>query len=331
MSLSIVVPVYNEEESLKILYKEISEVIASIDVDLELIFIDDGSTDASWSIIADLAREDARVRGIRFRRNFGKAAALDVGLHAATNPIVMTMDADLQDDPREIPDFLRLVDEGYDCVSGWKKTRHDPWHKVIPSRIFNKMVSSLTGVKLHDHNCGMKIYRREIFDEIRLYGELHRFIPSLVAARGWKVGEKVVHHRARKFGHSKYGFNRFIKGFLDLLSVKFVTQYGTRPQHFLGTVGICSFAVGSLTLLWLAFRWTLARLPLVGTGAYTLSGRPAVVYSAALMLFGAQLLSIGFIAELIVHQHHRVSREYSIKERTDPPEESNADAERRQS
>ena len=188
---------------------------------------------------------------------------------------------------------------------------------MIPSHVFNKMVSRLTGVNLHDHNCGMKCYRREIFDEITLYGELHRFIPALAGARGWKVGEKVVNHRARKFGHSKYGFTRFIKGFLDLLSVKFVTSYGTRPQHFLGTVGMCSFGIGALTLLWLATRWVLARIPFLGLASYTLSGRPAVVYSAALLLFGAQVLSIGFIAELVVSQNLRRSREYSVKERTD--------------
>lgn len=315
--LSIVIPVYNEEESLDILYGEINEVVGKLGADLELIFVDDGSTDKSWSIIASLAKKDPRVRGFRFRRNFGKAAGLDVGLHAATKPIVMTMDADLQDDPHEIPDFLRLMDEGFDCVSGWKRRRHDPWHKVLPSHIFNWMVSRLTGVKLHDHNCGMKCYRREIFDEITLYGELHRFIPVLAGARGWKVGEKVVNHRARKFGHSKYGFNRFIKGFLDLLSVKFVTSYGTRPQHFLGTVGLCSFGVGTLALLWLATRWVLARIPLLGLAEYSLSGRPAVVYSAAALVFGAQILSIGFIAELAVSQNHRVAREYSIKEKTD--------------
>lgn len=315
--LTVVVPVFNEEESLRTLYGEIDEVVRSLGLNLELVMIDDGSTDSSWSIIAELAQKDPRVRGIRFRRNFGKAAALDAGLHAATSPIVMTMDADLQDDPHEIPDFLRLMNEGYDCVSGWKKTRHDPWHKVIPSHVFNKMVSRLTGVNLHDHNCGMKCYRREIFDEITLYGELHRFIPALAGARGWKVGEKVVNHRARKFGHSKYGFTRFIKGFLDLLSVKFVTSYGTRPQHFLGTVGMCSFGIGALTLLWLATRWVLARIPFLGLASYSLSGRPAVVYSAALLLFGAQVLSIGFIAELVVSQNLRRSREYSVKERTD--------------
>ena len=310
---SLVVPVYNEEESLRILYGEIDEVTKSLGARLELIFVDDGSTDSSWSIIEELVKRDERVRGIRFRRNFGKSAALDVGFKAATLPIVITLDADLQDDPREIPDFLQRLGTAYDVISGWKKRRHDPWHKVLPSRVFNWMVSSLTGVKLHDHNCGMKCYRREIFDEVTLYGELHRFIPVLAAARGYRVGEKVVNHRARKFGSSKYGFNRFVKGFLDLLSVKFVTGYGQRPQHFLGTVGLTSSFVGGLTLCWLALRWFLARIPALGLAEYHLSDRPAVVYSAALMLLGAQLLSIGIVAELIVSYQNRKGREYSVK------------------
>lgn len=310
---SLVVPVYNEEESLRILYSEIDEVAKSLNANIELIFVDDGSTDSSWSIIEELAKMDARVRGIRFRRNFGKAAALDVGFKSATLPIVMTLDADLQDDPHEIPEFLQLLDSGLDVVSGWKRTRHDPWHKVLPSRVFNWLVSSLTGVRLHDHNCGMKCYRREIFDEITLYGELHRFVPVLAAARGYKVGEKVVQHRARQYGQSKYGLNRFVKGFLDLLTVKFVTGYGQRPQHLLGTVGLSSFFIGALTLCWLALRWFLARIPLLGLAEYHLSGRPAVVYSAALMLLGAQFLSIGVVAELIVSYQNRRGREYSIK------------------
>ncbi|MDO5308253.1 MAG: glycosyltransferase family 2 protein [Planctomycetia bacterium] len=311
--ITIVVPVYNEEESLRILHDQIKSVITKLDANLELIFIDDGSTDKSWSIISELSANDACVRGIRFRRNFGKAAALDVGFKKATKPIVMTLDADLQDDPEEIPDFLRLIDSGYDVVSGWKKKRHDPWHKVGPSRVFNWLVSSMTGVKLHDHNCGMKCYRREIFDEITLYGELHRFVPVLAAARGYKVGEKIVQHRARKFGVSKYGFNRFIKGFLDLLTVSFVTGYGQRPQHLLGTVGLSSFAIGALTMLWLAFRWVISRvIPFLPI--YNLSGRPAVVYSAALMLLGAQFLSTGVVAELFISYQNRKGREYSIKE-----------------
>lgn len=310
---SLVIPVFNEEESLSILYDEIVAVASAQDANIEIVFVDDGSTDSSWSIIEKLSQNDPRVRGIRFRRNFGKAAALDVGFREASLPIIMTLDADLQDDPQEIPDFLRLLDSGFDVVSGWKKTRHDPWHKVLPSRVFNAMVSRLTGVKLHDHNCGMKCYRREIFDEVTLYGELHRFVPALAAARGYKVGEKVVQHRARKFGRSKYGVNRFIKGFLDLLTVKFITGYGQRPQHFLGTVGLSAFGLGAATLLWLALRWTLARLPFLGLAEYHLSGRPAVVYSAALMLLGAQFLSIGAIGELVVSYQNRKGREYSVK------------------
>ena len=313
--LSLVVPVYNEEESLTTLYDEIVAVAETLDAEIELIFVDDGSTDSSWAIIAALAERDSRVIGVRFRRNFGKADALDVGFRTATKPIVMTLDADLQDDPKEIPDFLKLLDSGYDVVSGWKKKRHDPWHKVLPSRVFNAMVSRLTGVKLHDHNCGMKCYRREIFDEITLYGELHRFVPALAAARGFKVGEKVVEHRARKFGVSKYGFNRFIKGFLDLLTVKFVTSYGQRPQHLLGTIGLTSFAVGAVTMCWMAIHWILARIPCLGLAEYHLGGRPAVVYSAALLLLGAQFLSVGVVAELVVSYQNRKGREYSIKER----------------
>ncbi len=310
---SLVVPVYNEEESLRELYKEIVDVAESQNAQIELIFVDDGSNDSSWSIISDLASKDARVRAVRFRRNFGKAAALDVGCKSATKPIIMTLDADLQDDPKEIPDFLRLLDSGYDVVSGWKKRRHDPWHKVLPSRVFNWLVGAITGVKLHDHNCGMKCYRREIFDEITLYGELHRFVPVLAASRGYKVGEKIVQHRARKFGVSKYGFERFVKGFLDLLTVKFVTGYGQRPQHILGSVGLASFVVGAATLFWLALRWIVARLPFLALAEYNLSGRPAVVYSAALMLLGAQFLSIGVVAELVVSYQNRKGREYSIK------------------
>lgn len=323
---SLVVPVFNEEESLRLLYDEIVAVAETLSAKIELIFVDDGSSDASWTIIEELAQKDERVRGIRFRRNFGKAAALDVGFKAATLPIVMTLDADLQDDPKEIPDFLRLIDSGYDVVSGWKQTRHDPWHKVWPSRVFNGMVSRLTGVKLHDHNCGMKCYRREIFDEITLYGELHRFVPVLAASRGYKVGEKVVQHRARKYGVSKYGFNRFVKGFLDLLTVKFVTGYGQRPQHLLGTFGLSAFGLGAATLSWMALRWVVSRLPLIGSGEYFLSGRPAVVYSAALMLLGAQLLSVGAIAELLVAYQNRKDREYSVQKTVGRPSKTEKDA-----
>jgi dolichol-phosphate mannosyltransferase len=201
--LSIVIPVYNEEESLVELHREICEVAEKNGYEVEIVFVDDGSRDRSWAVIGELSAADKRVNGIQFRRNFGKAAALNAGFEAAKGEIVMTMDADLQDDPHEIPEFLAMIETDYDVVSGWKQVRHDPWHKVIPSRFFNGMVSYMTGVKLHDHNCGMKCYRREIFDEVTLYGELHRFVPVLAAARGYRVGEKVVAHRARHFGHSK--------------------------------------------------------------------------------------------------------------------------------
>ena len=314
MQYSLVIPVYNESESLQELYQEICEVARANGDEIEIVFIDDGSTDSSWQIIESLAEDDSRVQGIRFRRNFGKAAALDAGFQQASKPIVLTLDADLQDDPREIPEFLDLMNSGLDVVSGWKQRRHDPWHKVFPSRIFNAMVSGLTGVKLHDHNCGMKCYRREIFDEITIYGEQHRFIPVLAAARGYKVGEKVIQHRARKFGRSKYGFNRFIKGFLDLLTVKFITGYGRRPQHLLGTIGLLAFMIGAFILTWLAGCWCVSRLDWFEMEPYHLSGRPAVIYSAALMLLGGQFLSTGIIAELFLSCfNRRQGKEYSIK------------------
>ena len=319
MNISIIIPVYNEEESLAELYRQISAVPETSGSDAEILFVDDGSTDGSWRVIESLSAADRRVRGIRFRRNFGKAAALDAGFHAARGKIVFSMDADLQDDPAEIPDFLTKLDGGLDVVSGWKKHRHDPWHKVIPSRIFNFMVSYLTGVTLHDHNCGMKCYRREIFDEITLYGELHRFIPTLAAARGYKVGEKVIAHRKRKFGKSKYGLNRFIKGFLDLLSVKFVTGYGKRPLHLFGTLGLFLFGFGAAILLYLAIRWGWSRIPATGAELYHLSGRPAVIYSAALMLLGGQLLSVGFIAELFLSYQKTKTTDYSVKETVGTP------------
>ncbi|HEY8505770.1 MAG TPA: glycosyltransferase family 2 protein, partial [Gemmataceae bacterium] len=215
--LSVVVPVYNERESLRQLYAEIRTAMKGVGRELDLVFIDDGSRDGSWEVIRELAESDPQVRGIRFRTNFGKAAALQAGFHAVRGDVTVTLDADLQDDPGEIPRFLeKLERDELDVVSGWKRVRHDPWHKVIPSRVFNRMVSWITGVRLHDHNCGMKCYRSEVFKEIHLYGEMHRFIPVLAAARGFRVGEIVIAHRPRRFGKSKYGVSRLLKGFLDL-------------------------------------------------------------------------------------------------------------------
>ncbi len=262
MFLSIIVPVYNEEESLAELLRQIEEVAAANGYEKEVIFVDDGSTDASWSVISQLAEANDFVRAVRFRRNFGKAAALEAGFALATGEFVMTMDADLQDDPAEIPQFLAKLAEGYDVVSGWKKVRHDPWHKVYPSRVFNRMVSRLSGVQLHDHNCGMKCSRAEVLKEITLYGERHRFIPALAGARGFKVSEVVIQHRARQFGVSKYGFTRFLKGFMDLLSVKLATTYGQRPLHILGGTAVVLLLI-SFLLAALVFAITTTSLPFI--------------------------------------------------------------------
>src|SRR5262245_26907529 len=280
--LSAVIPVLNEVDSLATLHAELSETAKQHGYDLEVIFVDDGSTDASWEKIEVLAAAHPCVRGIRFRRNFGKAAALSAGFEAARGQFVVTLDADLQDDPREIPQFIDLMQrQDLDVVSGWKHIRHDPWHKVYPSWFFNRMVSGLTGVKLNDHNCGLKCYRRAVVKEVRIYGELHRFIPVLAHARGYRVGELPVQHRARKFGHSKYGFRRFFKGFLDLLTVTFVTGFGHRPQHLFGMLGILCFLVGGIELAYLGALWVM-------DPAVQLYQRPALYYGIVAFLIGGQ-------------------------------------------
>lgn len=310
---SIVIPVYNEVESLERLHQQLSELAEQHDYSMEMIFVDDGSADGSWEVIEALARSDDHVRGIRFRRNFGKAAALSAGFAAVRGELVFTLDADLQDDPREIPRFLEKMKEGLDVVSGWKQVRHDPWHKVLASRIFNGLVSCLTGVRLHDHNCGFKCYRHKIFDEVRLYGELHRFVPVLAAARGWKVGELIIKHRPRQFGRSKYGLMRIPKGFLDLMTVKFLTGYGQRPQHILGTAGLLAFTIGSLVLLLLSGEWVRTRLVYEASIDHMhLHERAMFYYSLGAVLLGAQFMSIGFLAELMTAFQGQDRMQYSI-------------------
>jgi glycosyltransferase involved in cell wall biosynthesis len=312
--ISIVIPVFNERESLEPLHREIVEALTQANLQAEILFVDDGSRDGSWGTISYLAAHSKQVRGIRLRRNFGKAAALSAGFRSAQGDLILTMDADLQDDPKEIPRFLTALKVGYDVISGWKRIRHDPWHKVWPSRVFNFLVSWLTGVPLHDHNCGMKCYRAEVFREVRLYGELHRFIPVLAAARGFKVSEIEINHRPRRYGHSKYGVRRFMKGFLDLLTVKFLTGFGQRPGHLLGGIGLVSFLLGSLGLVYLGVTWIIrlwypdAFLPL--------HARPLLIYALAALLLGAQLMSIGFLAELIIAYHGGDEHSYSIAEQT---------------
>jgi len=337
--LSVVIPVYNEHDSLAALHGEIAAVAAAQGLDLEVVFVDDGSRDGSWEVIGELAVRHPNVRGVRFRRNFGKAAALAAGARTARGDLLLTMDADLQDDPKEIPRFLEALAHGtplpgegngkptgrLDVVSGWKRVRLDPWHKVFPSRVFNGMVSWLTGVPLHDHNCGMKCYRAEVFHEVRLYGELHRFIPVLAAARGFRVGEIAINHRPRKFGHSKYGVRRFVKGFLDLLTVKFLTGFRRRPQHLLGTLGLLSFLAGTVGLLYLAVTWLIRVW--YPESFPPLHERPALIYALAALLLGAQMMSMGLLAEMITAYQASDQDNYSIAERTpeppgptDPPE-----------
>jgi glycosyltransferase involved in cell wall biosynthesis len=315
--ISLVIPVYNECESLPRLHGEIREAAQRAALDVEVVFVDDGSRDRSWEAIAGLARRDARVRAVRFRRNFGKAAALSAGFRAARGDVVVTLDGDLQDDPAEIPYLLGALADGLDVVSGWKRRRLDPWHKVWPSRVFNRLVSWLTGVHLHDHNCGLKAYRAEVCQEVRLYGELHRFVPVLAAARGFKVGEIEVNHRPRQFGHSKYGVRRFVKGFLDLLTVKFLTGFGQRPQHVLGTVGLMSFLAGGLGMAYLALTWCYR---LFDAEAFPpLSERPLLLYSVAGLLLGALMTSNGLLAEMMAARDGRDTDHYSVAEEINPP------------
>lgn len=310
---SVVLPLFNEAESLAQLHEELARTFA--DRPVEFLFVDDGSTDGSWRVIRDLGAIDPRVRAIRLRRNFGKSAALSAGFAEARGEVVMTLDADLQDNPAEVGRFLDAIASGLDVVSGWKKARHDPWHKVGPSRLFNWVVSRSTGCRLHDHNCGFKAYRREVLAEIDIYGELHRFIPVLAHARGFRVGEIVVNHRPRRFGRSKYGVGRLVKGFLDLMTVRFLTRFRASPLHILGSLGLVLLLLGSIGLIYLAVDWF--REPI--------GGRPLLIYSAVLLGVGVQLLSLGVLAELVTAYNLRPSDTYSVAERVEAKDQEPRD------
>jgi len=310
--LSVVVPLLNESESLGPLYREISATLAALDIPggAEIIFVDDGSIDTSPTVLHELFEADPRVQVIQFRRNFGKSAALAAGFAAARGEYVVTLDADLQDVPSAIPDLLApLLRDEADLVSGWKTDRQDPLSKTLPSAFFNRVVRAFTGVHLHDFNCGFKAYRREVLDEIQLYGELHRYIPVLAHFRGFRVAEVPVPHRPRRFGRSKFGMSRFFRGFFDLLTVLFLTQYTRRPLHLFGLIGVVCFGIGSLINAYLAF----AKLAL----GEAIGNRPLLTLGVLLVIVGSQFFVFGLLGEMIAH-HARSnsagsSGDYSVR------------------
>ncbi len=292
-AVSVVVPVYNEEGNVRELHRRLTGVLAGTDLPHELIFVDDGSTDATWAALRAIAAVDPNVAALRHRRNFGKARALANGFAVARGDAVVTMDGDLQDDPAELPRFLATLQEGYDLVSGWKQRRQDPLGKTLPSRLFNLAVRRVSGVPLHDFNCGYKAYRRDVVRSIRLYGELHRFTPVLAHAEGFRIAELPVRHHSRRWGHSKYGWSRLVKGFLDLLTVVFLTEYRHRPMHLLGLPGLVALALGVLLGLWLTFEKLLAGAS-IGT-------RPLLLLAVLLVVIGTQFFGLGLLGELLAH------------------------------
>jgi len=295
LDLSIVVPVFNEEESLPELEAWIDRVCKRESISYEVFLIDDGSDDTSWSVIESLSLKNKHIRGLQFRRNQGKSAALNAGFERAQGEVVITMDADLQDSPDEIPGLMSMVlDEGYDLVSGWKKTRHDPISKTIPSKFFNAATRRMSKIELNDFNCGLKAYRNEVVKSVDVYGEMHRYIPLLAKWAGFsKIGEKVVEHRARKYGVTKFGLERFLNGFLDLLTITFVGKFGKRPMHFFGLYGTLASVVGFLFLAYLSIA------KLFGD-AYRIAERPLFFAGILLLIVGTQLFVTGFLAELII-------------------------------
>lgn len=291
LDLSIIIPAKNEEQSIEKLYKEIIATVTKLNQSFEIIFVDDGSDDNTFAVCKKLNRIDKKVKVIKLRGNFGKSIALQIGFEHSKGRIIITMDADLQDDPKEIPDFLNKLNDGFDLVSGWKKVRHDPFSKTFPSKIGNAVTRFLTGIKIHDLNCGFKAYRKVVTDNLSLYGELYKYIPVLAQKQNFKVGEIVISHRTRKFGKSKFGWERNIKGFLDMLTVIFLTGYLRQPGHFFGTLGLISFFFGFLIGLYI----TYLRIS-TGTIQYR---HPLLFLGMLLMIVGVQLVSTGLLAEMI--------------------------------
>jgi len=295
-AISVVVPVHNEERSVALLYDELAAALDPLGRSWETVFVDDGSTDGSFAALTRLHAQAPNVRVVRLRRNFGKAAALAAGFGQARGEVVVTIDGDLQDDPAEIPKLLAKLDEGFDLVSGWKTRRRDPWSRRVLSRIFNRMTSWLTGVHLHDVNCGLKAYRAEVVHGLRIYGELHRFIPVLAHHRGFRIAEQPVNHRPREHGRSRYGLERYLRGFLDLLSVSFMGRYRHRPLHLFGGLGFLLGGIGFAILVYLTA---------VKIAGHAIGGRPLLTLGVLLVVVGLQFFSLGLISELITAQHEQ--------------------------
>jgi glycosyltransferase involved in cell wall biosynthesis len=293
MRISLVIPAFNEAESLPHLFEEIRVVCERERLDYEVIVIDDGSRDGTYGVVQAAHAKDVRIQGIRFRSNRGKAAALAEGFRRATGERIITMDADLQDDPEEIPLLLKKIEEGWDLVSGWKHVRHDPWHKTLPSKLFNFATVKASGLSLHDFNCGLKAYRQEVVQTLNLYGELHRYIPVLAHWNGFRVTEKPINHRARRFGKSKYGLARLNNGLFDLITLLFLHRYTTRPLHLFGFVGLLFSFIGLAVLFGFSLEWVL-------TGQ--LHVRPLMLAGVASMIVGIQFVSIGLLGEMINHR-----------------------------
>ncbi|REJ82251.1 MAG: glycosyltransferase [Acidobacteria bacterium] len=306
VEVSVVVPVLDEAQSVAELAQRIAAELQALDKSFEIVFVDDGSRDDTVEVVRTCHREDPRIRLVRFRRNFGKAAALSAGFEHSSGEIIITIDGDLQDDPAEIPRFLEALDgDQLDLVSGWKQRRRDPLSKRLLSRIFNAVTSAIASVDLHDFNCGFKAYRREVLDQVSVYGELHRYIPVLAARRGFRVGELAVRHHPRRHGRSKYGWGRLLKGPLDLITVLFITRYTRRPLHFFGVVGASSALVGFAICAYLAVQWF---------GGASLSNRPLLLLGVLMILLGIQVLTTGLIGEMLTYKTFERSDSYSIKE-----------------
>lgn len=295
-NISIVIPLFNEAESLPELYEWIVKVADEHQLTYEIIFVDDGSKDGSWEVISQIADKDENVKGIKFQRNYGKSPALHSGFEIVEGEVVITMDADLQDSPEEIPGLYTMIkEEGYDLVSGWKKKRHDPISKTIPTKLFNRATRIVSGIKLHDFNCGLKAYKYQVVKSIEVYGEMHRYMPLLAKSAGFnKIGERVVQHQARKYGKSKFGMSRFINGFLDLGTVAFLNKFSKKPMHFFGTWGTLMFILGFFLVVWMGINKLF-----IDTTGRLITSRPEFYIALTTMILGTQLFLAGFLGELI--------------------------------